>query len=90
MIPNTFKIRTGPAKTDVRDFPFEEEFDLFGETWVIHRRFHGPGYTCSHKETGFKLKGIDRERAVEAKHHAVVLLTENQDKIPAWVARARA
>lgn len=87
---NTFKIRTGPWKTDLREVPYEEEFELFGEVWVIHRRFQGPGYTCSHKETGIRLKGIDRARAVEAKHHAVVLLTEKQASIPGWVARARA
>ena len=87
---STFKIRTGPTKAAVRDLPFEESFTLFDHEWVVHRRFQGIGYTVSHRETGFRLPGIDRERAVEAKHHAVVLLTEKQDKIPEWVARARA
>ncbi len=87
---NTFKIRTGPTKTDVRDFPFEESFALFDHEWVVHRRFQGIGYTVSHRETGFRLPGIARERAIEAKHFATVLLTEKQAAIPGWVARARA
>jgi len=85
----TFKIRTGPQKTDVRDFPFEESFELFGHQWVVHRRFQGIGFTVSHRETGIRLPGIDRERAIEARHFAVTLLTEKQAQIPNWVERAK-
>lgn len=86
----TFNIRTGPQKSDVKPFAFEEEFTLFGETWCVHRRLYGIGYTVSHKETGIRLSGIDRERAVEARHFATELLTKNQAKILAWVAKAKA
>lgn len=89
MTDQTFKIRTGPQKTDVRDFPFEEPFSFAGEEWVVHRRFQGIGFTVSHRETGIRLPGIDRERAVEAKHLATLLLTEKQDQISNWVERAK-
>ena len=90
MIENTFMIRTGPQKSDVKPFAYEEEFTLFDHVWVVHRRFLGIGFTVSHKETGFRLPGIDRGRAVEAKHHAVQFLTEKQAQIPGLIAKANA
>jgi hypothetical protein len=85
----TFMIRTGPQKSDVREHPYELEFELLGEVWVVHRRLHGIGYCLSHKATGFRVPGIDRERAVEVKFHGSEYLNTHREKIAAVIAKAK-
>ena len=89
MSEKTFMIRVGSKKSDVKEHQFEEEFTMFGESWVTHRRLYGIGFAVSHKETGFKVPGIDRERGVESKHFAIKFLTARQDQIPGLIAKAK-
>jgi hypothetical protein len=82
----TFDIRT---KAGTRQpHPFEEEFFLFGEWWVVHRRLYGIGYALSHKATGFRVPDSERGRAVESKYRGSLWLTEHEAQLPALLVKA--
>ncbi len=83
--PKTFMIATtldGQAK---RPHPFEEEFQAHGEWWVTHRRLYGIGFCMSHRDTGYKVHGTDRERAIESKVKGLELLEKKKDQIDAII-----
>lgn len=86
MSDQTFKIRTGPRKTDVKDHPYEKAVELYGHVWVIHRRLHDTGYAMSHRDTGLRVPKSSRERAVEAEFNGTEWITEHKEQIEAGAA----
>jgi len=68
-----------------KEHPFEESFEAFGHQWVTHRRLYGKGYAMSHRETGYKVPGTDRERAIESKVKGLELLEKKKDQIDAII-----
>lgn len=79
----TFMIATTLDGQVRRPPPFEESFEAFGHTWVTHRRIFGIGYAMSHRDTGYKIPGTDRERAIESKVIGLGILEKKQDQIDA-------
>jgi hypothetical protein len=84
---NTFMIATtldGQAK---RPHPFEESFLAHGHEWVTHRRLYGIGFAMSHRASGWKVPGTDRERAVESKVKGLEYLESKKDQIDRIIER---
>lgn len=65
-----------PAKWGSEEVPYEKEFVLWGETFVVHRMISGPGtlmpdvYKASHKDTGYGIPNVDQKTVAAAEHQA--------------------
>lgn len=81
----TFMIATTLDGQNRREHPFEESFEAYGHEWVTHRRLFGIGFAMSHRATGYKVPGTDRERAVESKVKGLELLEAKHDQIEAII-----
>jgi hypothetical protein len=84
--PKIFLIATTLDGQVKRPHPFEEEFQVHGEWWVTHRRLYGIGFCMSHRDSGYKVPGTDRERAIEAKVKGLEILEAKKDQIAAMIA----
>lgn len=64
------------ARWGDEEVPYEKEFVLWGETFVIHRMITGEGtldrlyYKASHKETGFGLPDVHQRTIAAAEDQA--------------------
>lgn len=84
-----FKMSTGDARTDGRDTEIIEEFDLFGETWVVHNALGSDLFRVSHKESGFGVPRTIAETKDGARKLAELVLAENRDRIKAAIEKAK-
>jgi hypothetical protein len=71
---------TVQAKWGLEEVPYEKEFVLWGEVFVVHRMIGGPGtirtdaYKASHKETGFGIPNVDQRTVAAAEDQARAVL----------------
>jgi len=75
----TFQLRV--TKTETKEWPVAESFELFGHQWVVHTHHIGGGYRVSHRATGYGVPKTFADTKDEAKALGVAYLTEKQDKI---------
>lgn len=64
-----------------REHPYVDSFDFAGETFVIHARIDGIGYTASHKATGWRVPKTEAMRTEEVKHKALAVLEANAGRL---------
>jgi hypothetical protein len=83
----TFLIATTQDGQVLRPHEFVEEFEAFGEWWVTHRRLLGIGFAMSHRDSGYKVPGTDRERAIESKVKGLEYLESKKDQIAEIIAK---
>ena len=83
----TFMMATTLDGQGRKEHPFEECFEAFGHEWVTHRRLYGIGFAMSHRASGWKVPGTDRERAIESKVKGLEILEAKKDQIAGIIAR---
>lgn len=76
---DTFQLRV--TKTETKEWPVAESFELSGHEWVVHTPHIGGGYRVSHRATGYGVPHTFADTAEQAKALGVAYLTEKRDKI---------
>lgn len=87
---------TAPTRWGPEEVPYEKEFVLWGETFVVHHKVSRPGelatntYRVSHKETGHGIPDVNQSTVAAAEDQARAVMEKyGRKRVLAVIEKAR-
>ena len=88
---------TARSKNGLKEIPYEHEFEMYGETFVIHHVLRLPEtwtgeplYRASHRDTGFGIPDCAQSTPAASEHQAKAVMAQyGQERVLEVIKRAK-